>query len=193
MKKIIFTRPDGGLTVVHPAEGARLAYRVTLADGTVMPSANPPAPVDTILRQWPVQGVTADWAETEDEFIARIAAKDVPADAIEVQTVDESAIPADRTFRNAWKAGKGRIEHDMNKCRAIHREALRAVRAPKLAKLDVEYMRALEGGNSQRQAEIAARKQVLRDVTKDPSIDAARTPTELKKAVPSALTEEDPA
>lgn len=40
--------------------------------------------------------------ETDDEFIAWIAAKDVPAGK-PFEIVDAADIPADRTFRNAWE------------------------------------------------------------------------------------------
>lgn len=217
MKKIIYTQPDGTVAVVNPVEGARLAKWVVLQDGTVLVSLErgiavaaedlvefvmgrieafvafdgsiiKPVPVDRFLRRWPIEGAVAEWAETEDEFVERIARKDVPS-GVPYEIVDESAIPADRTFRNAWKAGTGKVEHDMMKCREIHKNRLREIRAPKLAALDVEYMRALEMGDSAKAAEIAAQKQALRDVTKDPAIALAKTPDALKIAVPEVLLE----
>lgn len=101
--------------------------------------------------------------------------------------VDESEIPVDRTFRNAWKADCGKITHDMDKCREIHKSKLRELRAPKLSALDVEYMRALELGDSVKMQSIAAQKQALRDVTKAPELTAAKTPDELKAAIPAIL------
>lgn len=196
MQKIIYTRPDGGLSVVHPVEGARLAFFVTLSDGTVLPKgADTPAfdgvkpmPVDSIFRRWPVEGAVAKWAETEDEFVARIAAKDVPSDASDVRIVDASVIPTDRTFRNAWRAcPKNGCRIDMAAAAEIHKQTLRTLRAPKLAALDVEYMRALETGDQMLQTEITAKKQALRDVTKDPAVAAAKTPEALISVVPAAL------
>lgn len=185
MKLIIYTRPDGGLSVVNPSQMARLALSVTVAN--VKHEAATPQPVDRFLRLWPVAGAVAEWAETEEEFIARVAAKVVPADASNVQIVGQESIPADRSFRNAWKAAPGRVEVDMPKARDIHRDALRAKRAPLMAALDVEYMRADENGDAAKKAEIAAKKQTLRDVTKAPEIEAARTPDELKAVLPAAL------
>ena len=98
MKRIIFTRPDGGLSIMTPAEGFRLAMRVTVA-GRTFTSSNP-APVDTFVGRWPVKDAAVDWAETEDEFIARVAAKDIPP-GIAYQIVE--AIPSDRNSRNEWK------------------------------------------------------------------------------------------
>jgi len=79
------------------------------------------------------------------------------------------------------------ITVDMTKAREIKRDQLRAERKPLLEKLDVEYMRAQEAGDTALQQEIAAKKQALRDATVDPAIDAATTPDELKAATPAAL------
>lgn len=187
MKKVIYARADGGVSVFNPCEGARLALGLHDAEGQLIAASKVPVPVDSFLRRWPVDGVKAVWAETEEDFIARVSAKSIPADAINVQVVDESVIPQDRTFRNAWKVGNGCVEHDLPKCREIHKQRLRELRAPKLAALDVEYMRALEAGDSAKAAEIASKKQALRDVTKDPAIAKAKTPDELKSVLPDVL------
>jgi len=79
------------------------------------------------------------------------------------------------------------ITVDMTKAREIKRDMVRAERAPLLERLDVEYMRAQEGGDTALQQEIAAKKQALRDATVDPVIDAATTPDELKAVRPDAL------
>lgn len=55
---------------------------------------------------------------------------------------------------------------NIDKAKAIKLDALRAERAPKLAALDVAFMRAVEQGDTAAQASIAAKKQALRDVTK---------------------------
>jgi len=81
------------------------------------------------------------------------------------------------------------ITVDMTKAREIKRDQLRAERKPLLEKLDVEYMRAQEAGDTALQQEIAAKKQALRDATVDPVVDAATTPDELKAATPAALQE----
>jgi len=78
---------------------------------------------------------------------------------------------------------------DMTKAREIKRDQLRAERRPLLEQLDVEFMRAVEAGDAEKQALIAERKQLLRDVTADPAIDAATTPDELKAVRPAILDE----
>jgi len=79
------------------------------------------------------------------------------------------------------------IKVNMDKAREVKKDMIRAERAPKLEALDVAFMRAVEAGDAEKQAEIAAKKQALRDATDDPVITAAQTPEELKAAVPAAL------
>lgn len=63
------------------------------------------------------------------------------------------------------------IRININKAKAIKLDQLRAERAPKLAALDVAFVRALEQGDDAEQSRIAAEKQALRDVTKQPLPD----------------------
>lgn len=102
---------------------------------------------------------------------------DIPADHACVGHSVE--VPSDRTFRNAW-CWTGKVDHDMEKCRAIHRDRLRVARAPKLAALDVAQLRGQD---------VEAEKTALREVTADPAIEAAKTPEELKAVWPAVLEE----
>jgi hypothetical protein len=79
------------------------------------------------------------------------------------------------------------ITINLDKAREIHKDKMREARAPKLAALDVQFMRAVEQADAAKQAEIAAEKQALRDVTKDPDIAAATDVDELKAAWPAIL------
>jgi hypothetical protein len=58
------------------------------------------------------------------------------------------------------------IRINIDKAKAIKLDQLRAERAPKLAALDLAFMRAVERGDLLAQASIVAQKQALRDVTK---------------------------
>lgn len=152
MRTIIYTRLDGGLSVVNPC-----------------------------INTFPIrESITEAQAEQR-------AWDKLPKDAINPQWIESDKVPTDRTFRNAWKAGSGAVEHDMEKSREIHRERMRRVRAPLLAALDMQYLRADEAGDTALKASIAGRKQRLRDVTADPAIDAAATPDELKAMWPEVL------
>jgi len=187
MKKIVYTNAAGGLCVCTPSEGARLALQVTLPDGGVLRAAAA-VPVDSFLRRWPVDGVVAEWAETEAQWLQRIRIKDVPADAADVAIVEADAVPTDRTFRDAWRADPELgCKVDMPAAVEIHKNRLRELRAPKLAALDVEFMQALESGDAVKLVAVAAQKQALRDVTKDAALAKAETPEALKAVLPEAL------
>lgn len=79
---------------------------------------------------------------------------------------------------------------NMQKAVEIKKDMIRAERAPLLAALDIEMMRAIEAGDTAKQTEIGAKKQALRDATTDPVVVYATTPEELKAAVPAALAGE---
>lgn len=134
-------------------------------------------------------GVGFDWPNYQayGDMAEEIAWRILRKDATEPRWIDESEIPKLREFRDALVIKGGNLTYDMEKCRAIHRDRLRILRAPKLAALDVEYQRADERGDLVAKAAIAAEKQELRDVTSDPAIDAARTPEELKAVMPEPL------
>ncbi|NBR25354.1 MAG: hypothetical protein EBU08_16565 [Micrococcales bacterium] len=72
-----------------------------------------------------------------------------------------------------------------DKAKAIWKDKWREVRKPLLASLDIEFMKAVENGNSQKQAEIASKKQALRDVTLIEIV--GNTPEEIKAVWPSVL------
>lgn len=90
-------------------------------------------------------------------------------------------VPQDRTYRDAWMHDGVTIIHHMGKAKEIHRNILRAERAPLLADLDVQYQKADEKNDAAEKMDIAKRKQELRDITKLPSIEAATTIEDLKK------------
>ena len=62
---------------------------------------------------------------------------------------------------------------DMTKARDIHKTYIRGARLEKFQELDIEFQRAIETGNSTKQAEVAAKKQALRDAPADADITDA--------------------
>ena len=96
----------------------------------------------------------------------------------DVREASSLTVPTDRTFREAWSFNGDAVEVDMTKARDIHKDNLRAERAPRLEALDVDYMKALEAGSGA--ADIAAKKKTLRDITADAKIGNASTPDALK-------------
>jgi hypothetical protein len=73
------------------------------------------------------------------------------------------------------------ISIDMKKARDIWRDNLRLERSPVLESLDLEFIRALESGNTEQQEKIKKQKQDLRDVPADPRIEKAQTAEDLKQ------------
>ena len=105
----------------------------------------------------------------------------------ELRDASTLTVPKNRVFRNAWQFEGVVVEVDMAKAREIHRDNLRQERSPRLGKLDTDWFRAAEISDTSAQAEIAAQKQKLRDITDDPRIDSATTPEELVELTLDAL------
>jgi hypothetical protein len=120
--------------------------------------------------------------------LEQLVAKVVPPGAA-YSIVGVGDVPADRTYRNAWRHDTANLSVgvDMPAAREIHKNYMRAARTPRLADLDVQYSRADEANNPALKAQIAAKKQQLRDVTADPGLAAAQTPTDLKAVWPTIL------
>lgn len=72
------------------------------------------------------------------------------------------------------------IKINIEKAKEIKKEQLRQERKPMLEQLDVEMMRALEASDSQKQSEVTAKKQALRDATKHDSLVNASDAEQLK-------------
>jgi hypothetical protein len=74
---------------------------------------------------------------------------------------------------------------NLDKARAIWKDKWREARKPLLASLDIEFMKAVENADTEKQAEIASKKQALRDVTQTEIV--GNTPEEIKSVWPSVL------
>jgi hypothetical protein len=72
-----------------------------------------------------------------------------------------------------------------DKAKAIWKDKWREARKPLLASLDIEFMKAVELADTEKQAEIASKKQALRDVTQTEIV--GNTPEEIKAVWPSVL------
>ena len=118
--------------------------------------------------------------------IEELATKDVP-EGVDFEIVPVSEIPIDRTFRNAWKRGNGRVDIDMPKARLIHMDRIRVLRNKKLDDLDTEDKIATDANDGQRRAEIAQERQTLRDIPQNFDLSVATTPGELKALIPTEL------
>jgi multidrug efflux pump subunit AcrB len=100
----------------------------------------------------------------------------------------DSAIPTDRTFRDAWAdtTPELTIDVDMAKARDIHLESIRIKRNAELSKLDIQATKAQDIGDADALTQIRVRKQELRDlpVTLAPSLASAVSVDALKAIQP---------
>jgi len=109
----------------------------------------------------------------ETHIIEDVLAKDCPDHAI---IVDDSTLPTDHDFFNAWRLVDGVVSVNLDAAKEIKKEELRFARTPLLQIQDVAFQRALETGADT--SSIVAEKQRLRDITK--FADAATTLEQLR-------------
>lgn len=112
--------------------------------------------------------------------------KDVP-EGVEYEIVDTVTVPSDRTFRNAWEKGAGRVNVNMEKARGLWMGKIREARDAKLAALDIDYIKADEENNQAQKAQIASEKARLRNIPQTFDLSKATTPEQLKALWPEGL------
>ena len=116
--------------------------------------------------------------------VEQIAVKDVPP-GLSYRIVDASALPSDRTFRDAWTDDEPTetVDVHVERAKEIKRRHIRGLRDTELAKADIEVMKAIEAGDGDLIKQIAARKKALRDATKHLPDDIEQ----LKNYIPKIL------
>lgn len=111
-----------------------------------------------------------------------------PGKYLSHRDMEDSAIPKDREFREAWADTTPElvIDFDMVKARKIHLERIRAKRNKELDRLDKEQIKAQDQNNTVEVVKIKMQKQVLRDLpqTIAADLESAQTTEELKKVKP---------
>lgn len=111
----------------------------------------------------------------DESKIDEVIKKDIPI-GVPFKVIDSSALPEDRSFRNAWKLSNSNIDIDILKAKEITKDRLRKEREPVLKALDVDYMLATE--KKKNTDSIITEKQRLRDLTLE--VDKLTTLDELK-------------
>ena len=91
------------------------------------------------------------------------AIKDVPA-GVEYKIVE--SVDIDNDYFNAYEfdAETG-AKVNIEKAKGIHLDKFRSARVPKLQKLDIDFMKAVEANDEAKKSAIIADKIALRDVT----------------------------
>jgi len=110
-------------------------------------------------------GISPDYLNNIDKVVDISVPKDC------VFNIIEGDPNIDLIFLGALKGflsdnDKINFKYDTSKAKEIWLEHYRTARTPLLAALDVDFMRAVEVGNTDLQKEIVSKKQALRDVTK---------------------------
>ena len=129
-------------------------------------------------------------AEQEAEIAAAVQTKDVPrlpdGSVRPSHIVEYSSLDGIKLFFEAWRLREGKVVWHKPAADELKRERFRTLRKPLLEKLDVQFIRALESGDTVLVASIAAKKKELRDVT---LVDLSEhlTPESLHAFVPDSL------
>lgn len=129
----------------------------------------------------------------QDEFLQFVKNKDVPplSDGSTRQSYvkdnESDEIKQMGLFFESWRINSsGNVIWDKNAANELKKNQFRDLRKPLLEKLDVDFMRALEDGNTSLVSTIAAKKKELRDIT-DIDLSAYDTPQKLKDFMPEIL------
>ena len=113
---------------------------------------------------------------------------------VDGETLDTAAydLPKNRNFTDAWALAEDKDHNqivviDVEKAKDVWKRKMREARSPLMTKLDAEYFMALEQQNTTKAGEIAATKQLLRDVTKLPELLNATSVEEIEAVWPDYL------
>ena len=117
---------------------------------------------------------------TTDAEIEQRAWDKLPVDAINPVFVDESVIPTDRTFRNAWEHGGDSVTQNITKAKNIAHDKRREARSAEFAPLDIKATIPSEATAAE-----AARAAIrTKYATMQTAIDAASTVDQIKAVMP---------
>lgn len=140
-----------------------------------------------VTAEYHPRGDEARWRrdDTDEEIAKEIAktSKSFSPEKIPVKRwhrIDERDIPVDRTYRNALRHDGKSFSHDIAHARRLHRDLIRQERAPEFAANDMAIRDAMAEGDQNKVARAIKRRDALRDATKHPAIEAAKTTEELK-------------
>lgn len=155
MRCIAYTRPDGGVSVVHPAPDGRLWLREGRSVEAGHARRRGVADAEMLAAGWAL--------ETEAAWLTRIRAKDVPPDAQDVREVDAESLPG-RRWRDAWKLGAQGCGVCPVKARDLCVAEIRAERDRRLEASDGPALRAQDRGKPAEIEAWRAYRQALRDL-----------------------------
>lgn len=181
--RILIERLDGAVAVLQVTDETWDAVDATVAawaaGQTPRPGFEAIAARTAALREAVMKDEVRKWQEGSGE------------PALSWREADLAALPADRTFRDAWRHADGRVAVHMGRAREIHLGRIRRARDAELEALDKASLRAIEQGDQPAQRAVARRKQALRDLPATFDLARHETPEALAAAWPAELPRED--
>jgi len=194
-KVVVIKKEDGGCSILNPAPemfdvNSRTRQLLT-STGVLVDEENKPISDESIIFDWIVEKDVPSYrslmlsGESDEEAQIRLNIQNLDS-KLPHRITNTDNLPVDRYFRNAWTDDNPTetVDVHVEKAQAIQKNKLRQLREPLLAKLDVEYQRADEAGDTTKKQEIAKLKQELRDV---PDLEFPNELEELKNFVPDVL------
>lgn len=189
MKCIAFTRPDGGVSIVHPVPGfiAELQHGGLSEDRAAALCSwfRRPEQFDLTheYKQRTIEQLTGDGLTTEDA-ITFILRRDVPRDAKNIEIIEQTSLPKTRRFRNAWRQTGGAVTVSMPLAYDQRMNEIRVERDARLKATDGAFMRAIELDGPEL-ATLKKTRQALRDMPQTIDLSAMKTPEELEQFQPT--------
>jgi hypothetical protein len=131
--------------------------------------------------------------ETDDGFLARVIAKDVPS-GVDTWVIDDDdpvigPLINDRRFRDGCKVVGGVPVVDMERAKKIHRERIRQARDAELVKVSGSIDRLPPEIEALLKPDRIALLKALRDLPAKFDLEQHKTPDELDAAWPAILPE----
>jgi len=174
--RIIYTRADGGVSIVVPSpefiaryESEPEALAAVKAGSVPVTISNPPPGIPDQLPRAEALRLGLAFVETPSEI------------------VDEVSLPTNREFRDAWRKNANAVDVDMPAARSIHMRRIRTVRDSALLAADTEQARVTDIGTPSEIAALKVERQKLRDMPATVDLEAAATPEALSKIWPTGL------
>lgn len=137
MKLIVFTKPNGAISIVRPI--------ISINDINMTPLMSLHRAYNDLEKIIKLDNLTLD-------------------DISDIHEIDESEVPQDREFRDAWIKHVGQsFSHNLDKAKNIRLTKIRKERIPKLLELDNKINHAMDNGLDV--LALRKKRQQLRDLT----------------------------
>lgn len=110
-----------------------------------------------------------------------VISRDIPEGA-DYEILNRSALPKDKTFRNAWDLNDKKIITNMTKAKLIAHQIRRANRDKEMAPLDDQIAKRIPGTNER---SVESKRQVIRNkyAVKQKNIDKAKSVGQIIKEI----------